>query len=290
MEAGVQHSRISPQILLVSLLLLSGCKSSDRHYVLTGRVVSKVPATHTVVVDHDDIPGFMSAMTMPYPVEERFDVSKIAPGDRIRARVIVKADQRYWLDDIVVTDSSHREQIATEGRQLSPGESVPDVELLNQDGKPIHLSNFRGKALLLTFIYTRCPMPTFCPRISSLFASVNRELAKSPKEYERTRLLSISIDPKYDNPSVLHKYGLAYLRNDPAGFSHWQFATPSPVNLKKLADAFSLLYEEEDNQISHTMSTVLVGPDGRVAKEWIMSDWTTDEALSAIRQVENAAQ
>jgi peroxiredoxin len=141
---------------------------------------------------------------------------------------------------------------------------------LNQDGKPIHLSDFRGKALLLTFIYTRCPMPTFCPRISSLFASVNRELAKNPKDYDRTRLLSISIDPKYDTPSVLHKYGLACLGNDPQGFVHWQFAVPTPENLRKLAEAFSLLYEEEDNQISHTMSTVLVGPDGRVAKEWIM--------------------
>lgn len=282
------RSSISTQILLVSLMLLSGCKNAAKHYTLTGRIVSKVSATHSVVVDHDDIPGFMPAMTMPYPVQEQFDLSKVAPGDVIRARVTVKADQRYWLDEIVVTDSSHREQVAREGRQLSPGDLVPDVELLNQDGKTIHLSSFRGKALLLTFIYTRCPMPTFCPRISSLFASVNRELAKNLKEYERTQLLSISIDPKYDNPSVLHKYGMAYLGNDPKGFGHWQFAVPTPENLRKLAEAFALLYEEEDNQISHTMSTVLVGPDGKVAEEWIMSDWTADEAISAIRQVENA--
>lgn len=279
---------ISTVVFLLSLLLLSGCKNSDKHYTLTGRVVSKVPATHMLTVDHDDIADFMPAMTMPYLVDQRFDLAKVAPGDRIRARVVVKPDQRYWLDDITVTDSSQREQAATEGKQLSPGQAIPDLELLNQDAKPIHLSDFRGKALLLTFIYTRCPMPTFCPRISSLFASVNRELAKSPKEYDRTRLLSISIDPKYDTPSVLHKYGLAYLRNEPQGFVHWQFAVSTPENLRKLAEAFSLLYEEEDNQISHTMSTVLVGPDGRVAKEWIMSDWTGDEALSAIRQVENA--
>jgi protein SCO1 len=158
---------------------------------------------------------------------------------------------------------------------------------VNQDGKTVRLSDFRGKVLLLTFIYTRCPMPTFCPRISGLFASVNRELAKNPKEYERVQLLSISIDPKYDTSPVLYKYGLAYLNEDPKGLAHWQFTAPSAENLKMLAEAFALIYEEEDNQISHTMSTVLAGPDGKLAKEWIMSDWTAGEAVSAIRQVED---
>src|SRR6266404_9269713 len=92
---------------------------------------------------------------------------------------------------------------------------------------------------------TRCPMPNFCPRLSSLFASVNRERAKSPKEYERTQLLSVSIDPKYDTPPVLRKYGLAYLHDDPKGFAHWQFTAPSSENLRKLADAFSLIYERK---------------------------------------------
>jgi protein SCO1/2 len=133
-------------------------------------------------------------------------------------------------------------------------------------------------------------MPNFCPRLSSLFAAVHRELGKNPQELDRTRLLTISIDPKYDTPPVLRKYGLAYLGDDPKGFMHWQFATPTAENLRKLAEAFALIYEEEDNQISHTMSTVLINPDGKVAKEWIMSDWTTDEAVSAIRQVEDASR
>jgi protein SCO1/2 len=117
---------------------------------------------------------------------------------------------------------------------------------------------------------------------------VNRELAKSPKEYERTQLLSVSIDPKYDTPPVLRKYGLAYLNEDPKGFTHWQFTVPTPENLRKLADAFGLIYEEEDNQIAHTMSTVVIGPDGKLAKTWIMSDWTVAEAMAAMHQVGNA--
>jgi protein SCO1/2 len=279
-----------PACLISSFLCisLSGCGSSDKHYLLAGRVVSKVPATRTIVVDHDEIPHFMAAMTMPYPVAEGVDLSGVEPGDRIRADLDVKPDGEYSLIRISVTDSTHREATPKETKQLWPGQDIPDIELVNQDGQTVRLSEFRGKALLLTFIYTRCPMPNFCPRLSNLFASVNRELAKSRKEYERTRLLSVSIDPKHDTPAVLRKYGLVYLNADPKGFAHWQFTAPSPENLRKLANAFSLMYVEEDDQISHTMSTVLIGPDGKLAKAWIMSDWTVAEAIAAIQQVENA--
>jgi protein SCO1/2 len=279
-----------PACLLSAFLCIPffGCSSSDKHYTLIGRVISKVPATRAVIVDHEEIPGFMAAMTMPYAVEDGVDLSGIEPGDRIRADIDVKPDGQYSLDRIAVTDSSHREKAPKETKQLWPGQDIPDIELVNQDGKMVHLAEFRGKTLLLTFIYTRCPMPNFCPRLSSLFASVNRELAKSPKEYEHTQLLSISIDPKYDTPPVLRKYGLAYLNEDPKGFTRWQFTVPSPENLRKLADAFGLVYVEEDNQISHTMSTVLIGSDGKLAKTWIMSDWTVAEAMTAIQQVDNA--
>jgi Cu/Ag efflux protein CusF len=184
---------------LLSLFLcisLSGYSCSDKHYLLAGRVVSKVPATRTIVVDHSEIPHFMAAMTMPYPVAQGEDLGKIEPGDRIKARIVVRPDQQYWLDKISVTDSSHRETVVKEAKQLYPGETIPDVELLNQDGKRLRLSDFRGKTVLLTFIYTRCPMPTFCPRMSSLFAAVDRELARNSTVYEHTHLVSVSIDPK----------------------------------------------------------------------------------------------
>ncbi|HUB58929.1 MAG TPA: SCO family protein [Candidatus Micrarchaeia archaeon] len=275
-----------PILLCVFLL---GCGSSVKHYMLAGQVISKVPETHTLVVDHQEVPGFMPAMTMPYPVAAEEDISKVEPGDYIRARIVVKPDQSYALDKIQVTDSSHRGPVVQPAKSLFPGEQVPDVALLNQDGKTVRLSDFRGKTLLLTFIYTRCPLPNFCLRISSQFAALNRELAKDPQSHARTELLSISIDPTYDTPSVLHKYGLAYLNEDPKGFEHWQFAVPSPENLRKLADAFGLLYEEENNQISHSMSTVLVDSDGRMVQEWTTNEWTTVEVLAAIRKVEHAS-
>ncbi|HTT19981.1 MAG TPA: SCO family protein [Candidatus Sulfotelmatobacter sp.] len=284
---AVLHMRT---FLLVGVfIVLWGCGKSEQHYDFEGRVVSKVAETHTLVVDHGIIPGFMPAMTMPYPVASGVDISKVEAGDRIKARVVVRGGDKYELDRVTVTDSSQRGKMTEDTGQLYPGEVIPDIPLTDQDGKAVRLSDFRGKTVLLTFIYTRCPMPNFCPRLSSLFAAVHKELAKDPKEYARTHLLSVSIDPKFDTPAVLHKYGLAYLSGDPKGFEQWSFTVPTEANLRKLAEAFALIYEEQDNQISHSMSTVVIDPKGRLIKEWTASDWTTPEALKEMRQVENVA-
>ncbi|MBV9887189.1 MAG: copper-binding protein, partial [Acidobacteria bacterium] len=120
--------------------------------------MSKVPATRTLVVDHKDIPGFMGAMTMPYPVATSVDLSEVQGGDRIRARVVVHENGNYELDQVTVTDSSHRGDQSAQTTQLSPGEEIPDVAVVNQDGRNVRLTDFRGKTVLLTFIYTRCPM------------------------------------------------------------------------------------------------------------------------------------
>ena len=281
--------KASPRTLaLVVCLGLAACGTSTKYYELTGQIVSKDSAHHTVVVDHDDIPGFMAAMTMPYPVAKGTDFSAMEPGDKIRARVVVKSNEEYWLDEIVVTDSTQRGLVVSQGKKLSAGEEIPDVELVNQDGKTVHLSDFRGKTLLLTFVYTRCSIPTMCPLTSSLFAAVNRELAKNPQEYARTQLLTISLDPKYDTAPILRKYGLAYLNEEASGFAHWQFTSPSAENLHKLADAFGLVYIESNNQISHSLCTVLIRPDGTVVKEWTTNEWKAPEAVAAIREVEHA--
>jgi len=280
---------LSRTLSVLACFALAACSASVRYYKLTGQVVSKDPAKQSLMVDHDDIAGFMDAMMMPYQVAKGTDFSAIEPGDRIQARVVVQSDGKYWLDQITVTDSTRRGLMVSQGKKLPEGEPIPDVDLVNQDGKTVHLSDFRGKTLLLTFVYTRCPMPTMCPLTSSLFASVNRELAKNPEQFARTQLLTISLDPRYDTPPVLRTYGLAYLNDDASGFAHWQFVAPSPENLRKLASAFDLFYVEADNQISHSLCTVLIGPDGKVVKEWMTNEWKAPEALAAIRQVENAS-
>ena len=268
-----------------ALLVLGGCNGSPKHYQLVGTVVSKSVEDGQLVVDHKDIPGFMMAMTMPYTSHDAAGLQAVQPGDKITADVVVESPDHYWLEHIVITDSSGRAAAAANApHELQVGDPVPSVPFVNQDGKTLHLTDFKGKAVLLTFIYTRCPNPDFCPRISGQFAAVENELAKSPADYAGTRLLSVTLDPTYDTPPVLRKYGLAYLNNNAAGFGHWEFVATTPDDLQPLATEFGLEYSVEDNQIAHSMNTILIGADGKVAKQWPGNDWKTDEVVAAMRQ------
>jgi protein SCO1/2 len=270
----------------LGLLLLTasiGCNRVKK-YPLQGQIVDKNIATNEITVKHGEIPGLMPAMTMTYRVNDPVVFQELQPGDKISAEVFrSKETNDYLLEDVGITDESRRGQVKTPAapHMLMPGERVPDVALVNQDGKTIHLSDFAGKALLVTFIYTRCPMPNFCPRLSSQFARIHDELKKNPDDYQKTHLLSISIDPKYDTPPVLRKYGLAYL-DDESGFSHWDFASTNATDLAHLGQAFGLEYEEQDNQISHTMNIVLIAPDGTVAKFW-GTEWTWAELMESMQ-------
>ena len=227
---------------------------------------------------------------MAYRVKNPAVVQELQPGDKIAAEVVIGKDPSdYWLEDVRITDESARGQAKPSAapRMLMPGDRAPDLALINQDGRKIHLSNFAGKALLVTFIYTRCPMPNFCPRLSSQFARIHDELKKNSGDYANTHLLTVSFDPKYDTPAVLRKYGLAYLDGDESGFSHWDFASTKPGDLARVAQAFGLQYEEEDNQITHNMSIVLIAPDGTVAKFW-STDWTWTELMENMQKAAHA--
>jgi len=271
--------------ILIGILFATSCTGRAKKYPLRGNVLSKNPATNEITVKHEDIPGFMPAMTMPYKVKDPAVVQELQPGDVIAAEVVTANNgSDYWLEDVRITDQSARQsaKAAVAVHRLDVGEQVPNIPLTNQDGKSFRLGDFRGKALLITFIYTRCPMPTFCPRLSGQFAKIQGDLSKTPDEFAKTHLVTISFDPKYDTPPVLRKYGLAYLDDKPAGFSHWDFASTNPSDLRKLADAFGLEYFEEDNQISHTMDIVLISPEGKIVKYWA-TEWTTAELEDALR-------
>jgi len=272
-------------------LTITGCQGKDKRYNLRGLVLSKNIAASEITVKHEEIPGFMPAMTMPYKVKDPRVVQELKPGDIIAAELVAQHEGTdYWLEDIrIVGESEHKAvPVAAKSRFLAPGEHVPDFILTNQDGKTFKLSDFRGKAVLITFIYTRCPMPNFCPRLSSQFAKIHADLRKTPDDYDKTHLLTVSFDPKYDTAPVLRKYGLAYLDNDSSGFSHWDFAFTGPGHLRNLAEAFGLEYFEEDNQITHTMNIVLIKPDGTIAKYW-STTWTASELEDALREAAQVA-
>jgi protein SCO1 len=283
----------------VLLCMATGCGSApapvstspaappaEQHFTLRGQVIKKNMNDKELLVNHEEIPGFMAAMTMPYPVKDQKDLDAAQPGDMITARVVVQGQTAYWLDQIKVTDSSGRSSVPEEAtiREVHAGDRIPDVPFTNQDGKTMHLRDLKGQAVLLTFIYTRCPLPDFCPLISSQFAAIHKQLAALPAIYKKAHLVSVTLDPTYDTPPVLRKYGLAYLSDDANGFKQWEFVNTPQANLQKLAAACGLEYYEQDKQISHSMSTILLGPDGAVVKSWPGNDWRSPEVMAAIQQ------
>jgi protein SCO1/2 len=276
--------------VMILVTMFAACNRT-RRYPMQGEVIAKDTAMKEVTVNHGDIPGFMAAMAMPYRVKDEAVVQQVEPGDKITAEVVVGSDRSdYWLEDVRITDKSGRGRIKLPpgSKMLAPGTPAPQATLINQDGRKVHLTDFKGKAVLVTFIYTRCPMPDFCPRLSGEFARIQNDLKKNAEDYGKTHLLTISFDPKYDTPAVLRKYGLKYLEGDENGFSHWDFASANPDDLRRLGEAFGLEYGGDENQITHSMVIVLIAPDGTIANYW-STNWTWTELMASLEQAAHSS-
>jgi protein SCO1/2 len=192
-----------------------------------------------------------------------------------------------WLENLfVVVKQETGTPVTTNGVvQAKEGDEVPNFTLLNQDGKHIRLNNYRGKTLLLTFIYTRCPFPDQCTLMSNNFAQIELQLGQDPELYARTHLLSISIDPTYDEPKVLRSYGAAHTeRYEKETFAHWEFATGTGEQVKEIAQYFGLTYFPEQDQIIHALRTAVIGPDGKIVKLYAGNEWKVDEVLHELRK------
>lgn len=288
------------------LLALAGCHlnqtpSTDggsslmyKVYKLRGTVISTNPATGEVTLNHEAIAGFMGAMTMPYKLKDSSILSELHPGDVLTADVLVSqgADADVLLDHIVVVAQGKPDyKPAVFYHVPTAGDAVPDFMLRNEDGRPIHLAQFHGKTLLITFIYTRCPLPTFCPRVTRNFAVLEKSLAADPALYGHTHLLSVSFDPEHDTPERLRAYGAQYIGSDTNGaFAHWDFAVPAKPVLTKMAQYFDIgLTPGPDETITHTLSTTLIGRDGKVVRFYPGNEWTPEQVLADIHQADGHA-
>lgn len=281
------------------MIQLTGCRQStqtdaaknnpEKTFQVRGKVVS-TDATH-VTLDHEAVPGFMEAMTMPYKLKDPSIVGELHPGDRITATIHVKQDAAGFhdaeLDNIVVTAQARPDyKPMTQYHVPQAGDTVPDFRLLNQSDRTIHLGQFRGKVLVATFIYTRCPLADYCPRMSHNFAEIDKTLAADPTIYDKTHLLSISFDPAYDTPAVLRSYGGAYTGNyTKETFAHWDFAAPSEKELPEVTKFFGVGVTSGENQtLNHSLSTVVIGKDGKIAAWYPTNEWKPEEVVAAIKK------
>ena len=201
-------------LVLLAALAAPACRrdatpASGARHPLKGKVVGVDPANRTVTVSHEDIPGFMPGMTMPFVVLEKDAplLQGVSPGDEVTASLVV-SDSRYWLEDLVVVrKGTHDPSAAPGAREPQPGEAVPDVSLVDQDGRPLRLADFHGKAVAVTFVYTRCPLPEFCPLMMRNLQAAEAALVQDLALAARTHLLTVSFDPKHDTPQVLRAFG-----------------------------------------------------------------------------------
>jgi len=254
-------------------------ESPSRRYHLKGTVVAVSLNNALLVVSHEAIPGFMGAMTMGYAVRDRRALAGLSPGDEITADVVVQGNDS-WLENIVVVEkTASPPQALAPVRPPEPGEVVPDFSFVNQYGREEHFSKFRGNAVLLTFIYARCPLPDYCPRMNLNFAEINLALSRRKQLYSATHLLSVSFDPKHDTPSVLKRYGEDFTAKTDPSFRHWEFVAVPQRELRQVAQFFGLSYWQDGAQIVHSMSTTLVAPDGRVDRWYGGNGWQPIDVL-----------
>jgi protein SCO1 len=283
--APIRHVAIFLLLLLGSGL---ACKRSEtsreqtaKRYAFKGKVVSIDKNAGAANISNEPIPGFMDSMVMSYTMKPASTLSQLQPGDSITADVVVEAD-KYWLEKVKVVGHS----AVPPGKPVSsvhvpsPGDDVPDFKLVNQNGKSISLHQYRGQTVLLTLIYTRCPFPDFCPRVSHEFAEIDKRVRADPGRFGKTHLLSISFDPAHDTPHVLRKYGFSCAGSkDPSIFKHWEFAAVPQTELPSFADYFALTYEVENGLITHSLSTAVISADGKIFKWYHGADWSAADLL-----------
>ncbi len=294
----MKRTHVFPVIILAISLLavsLTGCQRqrqrspTEKHYDIKGKVVTVEKDKHLVTVAHEDIKDYMPGMTMPFSVRDDWAFEVLVPGDQITAMLVVDGTQS-WLENLVITKESADTTSPVGGENIGakPGDDVPDYRLVNQDGKVIRIQDYRGKALLLTFIYTRCQQPDQCTLMSNNFAAMDQELQKQSELFAKTHLLSISFDPEYDTPKVLRSYGAAFTgKYSDENFAHWEFASGTTDEVKGIAQFFGMRYYRDEqsgaDQVIHSLRTAVIGPDGKIVKVYRGNEWKPDEVLKEIQ-------
>jgi len=262
--------------------------SNAKRFTLKGKVVSIDRQRKEAAIAHDDIPGYMDAMTMPFPIREDAVWDVLTPGADIRADLVVdNANAQFWLENVSVSAAPNANQAALPVNEnfAQVGQKAPDFSLTNQDGRHISLADFRGKAWAITFIYRECPLPDYCIKMSKNFSDLANQLSTDADAKDRIRLLSISFDPARDTSEKLKEYGKGYLggKDD---FSIWQLAVGSDKEIRSIVDFFGLRYEVDQNNkalINHSLVTAVISPEGKVTKIFKGNEWTTGDLLRELK-------
>jgi protein SCO1 len=246
-------------LLLLASLVIAGCPDS-RRFEVSG-VVLKYEKSGELTVSHDVIPGYMDAMAMPFTLRRAEDAAGVAPGDRITFRLTVW-DTGSHIDQIRVVSPARPDAGLTRSPikrvLVATGMPIPDFELLDQHGDRRSLHSFSGQVVVLTFIYTRCPLPDYCPRMMLNFREISQRLRE--RMGREISLLTITFDPRYDSSEVLARYAKFHGVSGPG----WHLLTGDPGQIQKVTEAFGMEFWPEEGLFTHTLQTAVIDRQGRL--------------------------
>lgn len=265
--------------------IISPATETPKTYEVIGIVKKLKPEIRTAVIDHEEIPGYMDAMIMSLEVRDPEELKGIHPGDKISFRMNVTEDDG-WIDNLKVIEATRNSPPAEKEtpalKPISAGEKFPDAHLIGHDGNPVDLSSYRGNALAITFIYTRCPFPNFCPRVNKHFKETQDQLTADPNAPKNWNLLSITIEPDRDTPELL----ATFAKTQGADPARWKFATGTLKDITRLTIKSGLDFWDDRGVVQHNLRTIIVDPTGHVTK--ILGDEDLTQA-ALVTELKSAA-
>lgn len=261
----------------------SDSQTKEEIHTATGVVVEVNPSEKKVTIKHGEIPGYMQAMTMPFDVKDTNELNGLEPGDPVSFRLLVE-NNYGWIDQIHKTGAKTNVptlgspfHFSAEPEPLNEGDLLPDYHFTNQLGEAVSTAQFKGQALAITFLFTRCPFPNFCPLMANNFAEAQKKLLALPGGPANWHLLTISFDPEFDTPAVLQRYAGAH-GADP---KRWTFATGALVDVTAIGEQFGLTFwKEQAGIISHNLRTVVIDASGRVQKIFVGNSWEPEDLVA----------
>ena len=262
-----------------------GCQRPARRYQLKGQIVAVDPARQELTIKHQDIPGFMPAMTMAFKVWEPRLMASRVPGELVTATLVVSGTDAH-LRDVARTGFSPSVDAPPATRVmnlLEPGAAIRDATLVDETGTRHRLEDWRGRVLAVTFIYTRCPLPNFCPVMDRHFRAVQEQVRADPALRGGVQLLSVSFDPEHDRPAVLMKHAVK-LGADPAV---WHFLTGNREDVEAFAAQFGVSVMRDPtapDELVHNLRTAIIDGEGKLISILGGSEWAPADLVAEIRR------
>src|ERR1017187_485804 len=271
------------------------CQPNAQTFAAKGVVKELKADGRTAVIQHAAISNYMDSMTMPFEAKEPKELAGLQPGDEISFRLQV-TETESWIDRISKIGTVAREANQnTAARPVATVQTVPsrhsllDYKFTNELGQAVSLGEFRGQALAITFFFTRCPVPNFCPRLSKNFQEASQQLISQAGAPTNWHFLSVSFDTEFDTPAILKAYGESYHYDA----KHWNFLTGQPGKIRELARLSGVEIENDGALFNHNFRTMIVDGAGRLQMTFPiggnLSDAIVGEILKAAAGTDGSA-